>query len=126
MKYRKTVLFVAIFSWLHLLSTSVFAVENDLTDGGEYGKLRIYYDLSISGSTAYASTIAYQYEPNPNLSTYVEARYYDVGSNTYRLKTASGSTSATSYTPNTVVEAKSVHTANSKEWGYFRATLIRP
>ncbi len=44
----------------------------------------------------------------------------------YRIHTASGTTSATSYPPSDVISAKSIHTANSKDWGYFRATLIRP
>lgn len=97
-----------------------------MTDGGSSGYLVITYNLSLYSQSAYATTTAPTYNPNPNVSTYVEARYWDPGSKTYRLSTASGSTSATANTPYDLQDAKSTHTANSQAWGYFRATLIRP
>lgn len=65
-------MFVVAFMLLtQLLSDSVFAAIEGETIGGKTGNLKIFYDLSIAKTSAYASTTAKLYDPNPNLSTYV-------------------------------------------------------
>ena len=52
-------MFVVAFMLLtQLLSASVFAAIEGETIGGKVGNLKIFYDLSIAKTSAYASTTA--------------------------------------------------------------------
>lgn len=129
MKIKHMKKFAFVLAMLIAVNTTVTMpalADQGSTSGGTSGILNITYDLYISGVDAYAVTIPGTDNPDPGISTYVEARYYHPDSQSTRLETASGEFSARAIPPYEVIEARSVHTANSSAWGYFRATLIKP
>lgn len=125
---KKTVVSFAVLLLLGILLAIPAFAATGMTSGGDAGVLKITYYLNMSPNDAYATTSAESMSPNPNLSTYLEARYWDAGSGTYRVAVDSGTTYASCNPSGDIISAKSVHTANSGStaWGYFGGELIKP
>ncbi|MCL2079229.1 MAG: hypothetical protein FWH17_05205 [Oscillospiraceae bacterium] len=128
MKRKITIIFLAMLLLLaNTLSFAATAAKGN-TGGGGVGSLVVTYNIYFYSNEIWADTTTGSSSPNPNLSTYIEGRYYDPDSQTNRISTASGGGSAVARPPNglSFTSGKSVHTANSQAWGYFQGTLYAP